>query len=325
MAHSRDVVGIDVSKGTLDAFVLVHQQLRAVANAAAGHVELVKWLKSLGVRVAVMEASGGYERAIADVLRRAGFDVRIVDPKRVRHFAKAAGRLAKNDRIDARMIAEYGAIFAVTERCEIAADPAREHLAGLVGARQALIEHQTGLRNQISIAPAGAARLVLAATLKPVAGAIRKLDRLIAAAIAAYLPFAVLARRLDTVPGLGPVTIAALIAWLPELGRLDRRSLASLVGVAPFDDDSGKRVGQRYIQGGRCKLRNIFYMAGMGGATRHNPVLGAYYTALIKRGKLPKVAIIACLRKLLTILNAMVAHQRDWEPNFAAGRTANAA
>jgi transposase len=325
MAHFRDVVGIDVSKGTLDAYVLAHQELRTVANAAAGHVELVKWLKSLGVRIAVMEASGGYERTIADILRRAGFDVRIVDPKRVRHFARAAGRLAKNDRIDAQTIAEYGAIFAVTERCEIAADSARDHLAGLVGARQALIEHQTGLRNQISAVPAGAARLALAATLKPIAGAIKKLDRLIVAAIAAHPPFAALARRLNTVPGLGPVTIAALIAWLPELGRLDRRSLASLVGIAPFDDDSGKRAGQRYIQGGRRKLRNIFYMAGMGGATRHNPVLNAYYTALLNRGKLRKVAIIACLRKLLTILNAMVAHQKDWEPTFAAGLAANAA
>ena len=318
MAHFQEVVGIDVSKETLDVFVLSHQQQRAVANAAAGHHELVNWLKSLGVRVAVMEASGGYERTIAGILRRAGFDVRIVDPRRVRHFARAAGRLAKNDRIDARMIAEFGAVFAVAERCEIAADPARDRLAGLLGARQALIEHQTALRNQISAAPVGAARLALAAALKPIAGAIKKLDRLIAAAIAAHPPFAALAARLDTVPGLGPVAIAAIIAWLPELGRLDRRALAALVGVAPFDDDSGKRVGQRYIQGGRCKLRNVFYMAAMGGATQHNPVLKAYYTALINRGKLPKVAIIACLRKLLTILNTMVAQNKDWDPTHAA-------
>src|SRR3979490_2636200 len=163
MTHSRDVVGIDVSKGTLDAFVLVHQQLRAVANAAAGHVELVKWLKSLGVRVAVMEASGGYERTIAEVLRRAGFDVRIVDPKRVRPFATGAAGGGKNGRIVAQMTAECGAIFAVTERWETPADSARDHLAGLVGARQALIDHQTGLRNQISAAPAGAARIPPAA------------------------------------------------------------------------------------------------------------------------------------------------------------------
>jgi transposase len=137
---------------------------------------------------------------------------------------------------------------------------------------------------------------------------------LIAKAIAAHPQFAALAARLDTVPGVGPVTIAALIAWLPELGRLDRRALAALVGVAPFDDDSGKRTGQRYIKGGRGKLRNIAYMAVMGAATKHNPVLKAYYDSLLNRGKLKKVALIACLRKLLTILNTMVAKQQDWNP-----------
>ena len=196
MAHIRDVVGIDVSKQNLDVFVLGHQLQRTVANEAAGHDELVSWLEPLGVRVVVMEASGGYEQTIAGVLRRAGFDVRIVDPKRVRHFAKAAGRLAKNDRIDARMIAEFGAIFAVTERCEIPADAERERLASLVDVRQALIEHQTGLRNQISAASEGAARRAFAAILKPIDREIEKLDRLIAEAIVRHPPFAALAARL---------------------------------------------------------------------------------------------------------------------------------
>jgi transposase len=318
MAYFGDVVGIDVSKQNLDLYVLSCAERRTVAHTVAGHAELVSWLKSLDVRKAVMEASGGYERAAAEALRRAGFEVRIVDPKRVRYFAKAAGRLAKNDRIDAQIIAEFGAVFAAAERCEIPADAERDHLAGLVTARQALVEHQTALQNQISACPAGAARRTLAATLKPIAAAIKKLDRLIAEAITAHPPFAALATRLDTVPGLGPVTIAALIAWLPELGRLDRRALAALVGVAPFDDDSGKRTGQRYIKGGRCKLRNIVYMAVMGAATKHNPVLKAHYDSLLNRGKLKKVALIACLRKLLTILNTMVAKQQDWNPTLTA-------
>src|SRR6516164_3840544 len=247
MAYFRDVVGIDVSKQNLDLYVLSGQQRRTVANTAAGYGDLVSWLKSLGVRMAVMEASGGYERDVAKALRQAGFDVRIVDPKRVRHFAKAAGRLAKNDRIDAEMIAEFGAVFAAAQRCEIPLDAKREHLAGLVAARQALMGHQTSLQNQISACPKGPA-------------------------------------------------------------------LAALVGVAPFDDDSGKRTGQRYIKGGRGKLRNIAYMAVMGAATKHNPVLKAYYDSLLNRGKLKKVALIACLRKLLTILNTMVAKQQDWNP-----------
>ena len=314
MAYFRDAVGIDVSKENLDLYVLSGQQRRTVANTAAGYGDLVSWLKSLGVRMAVMEASGGYERDVAKALRQAGFDVRIVDPKRVRHFAKAAGRLAKNDRIDAEMIAEFGAVFAAAQRCEIPLDAKREHLAGLVAARQALVDHQTSLQNQISACPKGPARQALAAALKPIPASIKQLDRLIAEAIAAHPQFAALAARLDTVPGVGPVTIAALIAWLPELGRLDRRALAALVGVAPFDDDSGKRTGQRYIKGGRGKLRNIVYMAVMGAATKHNPVLKAYYDSLLKRGKLKKVALIACLRKLLTILNTMVAKQQDWNP-----------
>ncbi len=322
MAYFRDVVGIDVSKENLDLYVLSSQQRRTVANNETGHAELVRWLKSLGVQVAVMEASGGYERAVAGALRRAGLDTRIVDPKRVRHFARAAGRLAKNDRIDAQMIAEFGAVFAVAERCAIPADAEREHLAALVAARQTLVEHQTALQNQISACPKGRARKAMAIALKPIPTAIKNLDRLIADAIAAHPPFAALAARLDTVPGLGPVTIAALIAWLPELGRLDRRALAALVGVAPFDDDSGKRSGQRYIKGGRRKLRNIVYMAVMGAATQHNPLLKAHYDSLLKRGKLKKVALIACLRKLLTILNTMVAKQQDWNPSLTRSAAA---
>lgn len=317
MAYSRDVVGIDVSKDRLDIFVLTQQESRSVPNTADGHAALVSSLKAFGVCLAVMEASGGYERDVGRALGEAGFEVRIVDPKRVRHFARAAGRLAKNDRIDARMIAEFGGIFALARGCEVPADAEREQLAALLTARQALIEHQTGLSNQVRAAPAGAARRALAATLEPIAAAIKEMDRAMAAVIVAHPPFAALAARLRTVPGLGPVVTAAFIAWLPELGRLDRRALAALVGVAPFDDDSGKRSGQRYIKGGRCKLRNLLYMATMAAATRYNPVLKAYYTAMIKRGKPPKVALVACMRKLLTILNTMVAQQKDWAPTPA--------
>jgi transposase len=322
MAHIQDVVGIDVSKQKLDVFVLPGQEQRTATNDAAGQRELVGWLTSAGVRVAVMEASGGYERAVAKVLGQAGFDVRIVDPKRVRHFARAAGRLAKNDRIDARMIAAFGAVFAAAPRCAIPADAQREQLAALLGARQDLIAHHTALRNQVGAVPEGRARRALTALLKPIARAIAKLDRSIADTIARHPPFAALAMRLDTVPGLGPVAIAALIAWLPELGRLDRREIAALVGVAPFDDDSGRRTGRRHIKGGRYQLRNILYMAAMGGATRHNPVLHAHYKALIQRGKAAKLAIIACLRKLLTILNAMAARQTDWAPKPGTAATA---
>jgi transposase len=317
MAQSEDIVGIDVSKLRLDIHALASRQERQVSNDAAGFEELVGWLKSLGVRAAVMEASGGYERGVAKALQRAGFAVRVVDPKRVRYYAKAVGRLAKTDRIDARMIAEFGAVAmaAAGERCDIAInDPAREELSALVGARQDLVVHQAGLQQQAATLE-GAARRVLEMAAKAILREVAKLDQLIAGKIAKHPPFAALAKRLDTVPGLGPVTIAAIIAWLPELGQLDRGKIAALVGVAPMDDTSGERVGQRYIQGGRAKLRNVLYMAAMASATRHNPVLKTYYAHLRARGKEPKLAIIACLRKLLTILNTMVARQQDWRPS----------
>jgi transposase len=316
MTQKMDVVGIDVSKATLDAYALASQQARQFANDPVGHQGLVAWLQGLGVGVAVLEASGGYEQAAARWLRRAGLVVHIVDPKRVRHYARAAGQRAKTDRIDARMIAEFGAAFLLAAQGGMvgADDPARQALVDLVAARQDLLDHRTSLQQQADALPPGAARRALLAVLKPIARAVEALERRIAVVIARHPPFAELARRLDTVPGLGPVSITALIAWLPELGQLTRRQLAALVGVAPFADDSGARTGQRRIQGGRMKLRNVLYMATMSAATRHNPVLHACYSRLLKNGKKPKVALIACLRKLLTILNVMVARQQDWNP-----------
>jgi transposase len=315
MPQNKDVVGIDVSKRWLDAHLLANGEARRVTNDEVGHRELVTWLRSLDAPVAVLEASGGYEQSVVKSLRQAGTSALVVDPKRVRHYARAMGRLAKNDRIDARLIAEFGAVVTATIRCDIADDPeAREALGALVGARQDLLAHQTALQQQVAASADRRVRRALAAPLNTIAREIARLERMIDEEIAAHPSFAALARRLDTVPGLGPVAIAAIIAWLPELGQLGRCSIAALVGVAPYDDDSGERKGQRYIQGGRTKLRNILYMMAMAASTQHNPVLKAHYAQLMARGKKAKVAIIACLRKLLTILNTMVARQQDWQP-----------
>lgn len=319
MPQVENIVGIDVSKRSLDAYVLADRQARRVTNDEAGQRELITWLRSSGVQVAVLEASGGYERAIAKVLRHAGFAVWVVDPKRVRHYAKATGRLAKNDRIDAQVIAEFGAIVTLAARCDIADDPvAREALGALVGAREDLKAHEASLQQQAAATADSRARRALTVALNAITRQMARLERLIAKEIAAHPPFAALARRLDTVPGLGPVSIAAIIAWLPELGQLGRGQIAALVGVAPYADDSGERRGERHIRGGRTELRNILYMAAMAASTQHNPVLKAHYAQLLARGKEPKVAIIACLRKLLTILNTMVARQQDWQPKSTA-------
>lgn len=318
MPQVQNIVGIDVSKRWLDAHVLADRQARRVTNDPAGHRELATWLRSSGVQVAVLEASGGYEQAVVKMLRRAGFAVWVVDPRRVRHYAKAIGRLAKNDRIDAQVIAEFGSVVTLATRCDIADDPAREALGALVGAREDLKAHETRLQQQAAVTADSRARRALTAALDTIARQMARLERLIVKEIAAHPPFAALARRLDTVPGLGFVSIAAIIAWLPELGQLGRRHIAALVGVAPYADDSGERRGERHIRGGRMQLRNILYMAAMAASTQHNPVLKAHYAQLSAKGKKPKVAFIACLRKLLTILNTMVARQQDWQPKSMA-------
>ena len=312
MTRTTKVVGIDVSKGTLDAYLLPLEQERQFANTPAGHGELVDWLVASGVELAAMEASGGYEKAAGKHLREAGLEVEIVDPKRVRYFAKAQGEWAKTDRIDARIIAEFAARPRRKKRTAIVDDPAREALSELVGIRQGLIDHRIALAQQAEAASPGSAQRGLLRIVKAIAREIEAIDQRIAAAIAGNARMAELARRLNTVPGLGPGSIAALIAWLPELGQLNRKQIAALVGLAPFPDDSGSRKGVRFIQGGRTKLRNILYMAIVAAATRHNPLLKATYTRLVDRGKPAKVALVACMRKLLTIINAMVAHQQDW-------------
>lgn len=319
MAQSEGIVGIDVSKARLDVHVLTSHEARQIANDPEGCEQLIGWLKSLGVRMAVLEASGGYERLAAKALRRARLVVRVVDPKRVRHYAKAIGRFAKTDPIDAQVIAEFGTILLRQSRHKeiVVEDAAREPLAALVGARQDLVDHKCCLEQQAAATTKGPARRALEAVVTVVARQIDRLERRIVAAIARHPPFAALAKRLDTVPGVGPVSIAAIIAWLPELGLVSRQQIAALVGVAPFDDTSGERVGQRYIQGGRGQLRNVLYMGAMA-ATQHNPVLKAHYAHLMASGKEHKVAVIACLRKLLAILNTMLARQQDWQPHGAA-------
>jgi transposase len=319
MAHSEAVVGIDVSSGKLDVYVAGADQSRQLTNDAAGQRELVAFAKTKQAKTAVMEASGGYERDVARALRRAGFAVYVVDPKRVRHYAKALGQLAKTDRIDARIIAEYGTTMRASGRLALPRpdDPERDRLSALLGARADLIEHREALQQQSAAMPAGPARQALKDVHASTKLRIKRLDRQIGVLIAEHAAFATLARRLDTVPGLGPVAIAAMIAWLPELGYAGRAQISALVGVAPVADDSGDREGRRRIAGGRKKLRNTLYMP-MVAAIRCNPVLAAYYKRLVARGKEPKVALVACMRKLLVIVTAMIINQQDWAPRSGA-------
>ena len=285
----------------------------ASQNDAEGHTALVAALQPLGVALVVMEATGGYEAALACALQAAGLAVAVVNPKHARDFAKSMGRLAKTDRIDARTLAELAGVLA--RRDDLArfirplADVQQQQLAALVTRRRQLLtmlgaEHQ---RLQLAVP-------MVRPSIEAMIQAIRaQLDDLEAQMIAHVREhFADLDALLQSTRGIGPIASATLIAELPELGRLNRREIAALVGVAPIANESGTSRGRRRVQGGRFEIRRVLYMATLT-ATRRNPVIKAFYQRLIAAGKLPKVALVACMRKLLTVLNAMVRTNKPWE------------
>jgi transposase len=312
MTQKSRLVGLDVAKNKVDACIRSASLRLSKPSTPEGHAELVAWLRANRVGRAVMEASGGYERSWAQTLRAAGVAVQIVDPKRIRHFARAAGRLAKNDPIDADTIAWFAETFPAADPQPH--DPAREEIDRLAKARAGLKEVEERIKQQREHRPPALVAKALAAVLKTVRAELRALDAAIAAKIASSSALARRAEIIDSVPGLGAQAVAGLIAWMPELGSVSNEAAAALLGAAPYDDDSGERKGQRSIKGGRRKLRNLLYMPVMGAATLHNPVLKAHYQRLIARGKEAKVAIIACMRKLIVILNTMLARDQTWNP-----------
>jgi len=312
------VVGIDVAKNKVDACIRRFALRQTFPNTAPGHRKLVAWLRKHKVDKVAMEASGGYERDWAKALRQAGIEVRIVDPKRVRSFALSAGRLAKNDTIDAEMIAWFAETF--DEAPGQTHDAAREELAALVKARKNLIDVKTRLQSQNEHAVPGPVQKAHVRVLKSVAAEIAKLEAAISARVKATPEFVERAEIIESVPGLADTSSAVLIAGASELGKVSDRIAAALIGIAPFDDDSGKRRGERHIKGGRRWVRNALFTPCLGAATQHNPVLKAHYERLIAKGKEPKVALVACMRKLIVILNTMIARGEKWDPSRYALR-----
>lgn len=303
------VAGIDVAKEKVD--VCVRSLSQRQTFPVEGRRKLIAWLRRHKVDKAIMEASGGYERDWAKALREAGIEVRIVDPKRVRSFAQSAGRLAKNDSIDAEMIAWFAETFG--EAPHRVHDAEREKLAQMVNARQGLLDVQTELQNRGAHSVPEAVKRMQTRLSKKIAAELATLEVAIAAMVKATPRFAGLAEIIESVPGLAGTTSAGLIAIMPELGQVNDKIAAALLGAAPYDDDSGKRRGERHIKGGRRRIRNIFYMACLGAATRHNPVLKAFYQRLLAKGKKKKVALVACMRKLIVILNTMIARREKWD------------
>jgi transposase len=312
MAQIRAVVGLDVAKDKVDACIRSASAERTFGNTPEGHRELLSWLSEHAVGRAVMEATGGYEESWAKSLEQAGVEVVIVDPRRVRHFARSAGQRAKNDPIDARMIAWFATTF--TDQPGKPRDRQRQALEQLVTARLGLIDLQTRIGNRTEHDQPAEARKAYRAASKALTTQIAKLEAAIAARLKLTAEFAERAAIIRSTPGLGDTATAGVVAFMPELGHVDNQAAAALLGVAPYDDDSGDRHGKRHISGGRHKLRKLLFMPILGAATQHNPALKAYYERLLARGKLKKVALIACMRKLITILNTMLKRGEKWDP-----------
>ena len=309
------VIGIDVSKMRLDVYSLEDGRRWAVDNAAAGIAALVDRLGLSAQDLLVMAASGGYERLSHRLLSERGFRVAIVNPARVRDFARASGCLAKTDRIDAAVIARYGAFARPGPTPQ--ATGARQMLAELLAYRRQLTAEITARGQQLGHLATPALRQRAAAALARLRAEHQEITQLIGQTIAADGALATTAALLQSMPGVGPVLISTLLAELPELGTLDRRQIASLVGVAPVARDSGTRHGRRRIRGGRGAVRAPLYMAALV-ASRSNPTLRAVYQRLRANAKPPKLALVVLMRKMLVTLNAMLRTSTPWRHLAAA-------
>ena len=304
-------VGIDVAKDTLDVAWSTESEARwRTTNDEAGWVALIERLRALQPTVIVLEATGGYETGVASALSVAGLPVAVVNPRQVRHFAKALGRLEKTDTLDAGILCEFAVRIAPVPR-PLANDELAD-LQALVTRRRQLVDMLTAERNRVPLAR-GAVRKNLRAHIAWLENQVRHTDRDLRRRIEASPIWRVRDRLLQSVPGIGPTTAASLLAGLPELGTLSHREISKLVGVAPWPDDSGTRVGYRRIQGGRADVRRALYMATVT-ATLHNPTIAVAYHRWRAAGKLPKVALIAAMHKLLIHLNAMLKDQTTWQP-----------
>lgn len=303
-------VGIDVSKATLDLASRPNDASHRYANDPAGIAAALAQLQQLAPTLVVVEATGGYEVPLVAAAVEAAVPIVVVNPRQVRDFAKATGQLAKTDRLDAQILARFAEQVRPAPRPVPSA--ATQELAAWLARRRQVIEMLTAERHRLTHATA-AVRPHVQAHIAWLEGQLREIDRDIGTTIRQSPVWREQDLLLQSVPGLGPVGSGTLLADLPELGTLTRRQIAALVGVAPFTRDSGTLRGRRSCWGGRAPVRAALYMATLV-ATKHNPVVQAFYQRLCAAGKPRRVALVACMRKLLTILNAMMKHRTPWSP-----------
>jgi transposase len=301
-------VGIDVAKDSLD--VAVPEGIRQWPNNPEGHRQLVELLRKLPVKSVVLEATGGYERAVVAELLAAGLPVVVVNPAQVRHFAKAKGKLAKTDAIDAAVLAEFGQ--AVRPEMRALPDAQALEIREKLARRRQLVQMRTAEDNRLKQAAGTLVRQSIQAVQQALAKQLEQFDDDLQKTIEQTPAWREKENLLRSVPGVGPRTASTLLVELPELGDCSRQQIAALVGVAPFNRDSGRFRGQRTISGGRTTVRSALYMATLV-ATKHNPVIRSLYQRLQKAGKRKKVALVACMRKMLCILNAVLRDGTPWK------------
>lgn len=305
---SEVYVGIDVGKSWLDVAVDGNDSVWRAANDVEGVAKILGTLKELGPRLIVVEATGGYEQLLVRTLLVNGMRVAVVNPTRVRALAKAAGLLAKTDVIDARLIAKYAATIQPEP---LAAQKAQEiRLQALITRREQLVEMCTAEQNRLGTVE-NSLEVDIRDHVAWLSGRIQDLETEIKDLVESLPEWREQARRLDSIPGVGFITAVTTIAEMPELGQLSRQKIAALAGLAPFNRDSGKKRGRRRIFGGRKGVRRVLYMACLS-AMRCNPSIRTLYLRLTQNGKEFKVAITACMRKLLTIMNAITRDKVDW-------------
>jgi transposase len=307
-------VGIDVSKHRLDVHIRPSGEVWSVGNDAKGHARLAQQLGALNPSLVVLEATGGYQAAVAAELAAAKLEVAVVNPRQVRDFAKATGKLAKTDEIDAAVLAHFAE--AVRPEPRPMPDELTLEIQALVVRRRQLIDMRTAETNRLETCRVVPVRRNIQKMINMLNKQIEKVDDDLDTTIRNSPAWREREDLLSSVKGVGSTTARTMLTQLPELGRLNRREIAALVGLAPFNHDSGKHRGQRAIRGGRSEVRAVLYMATVT-AARCNPQIRSVYLRLLNAGKEKKLALIACARKLLTILNAMMRTNQPWRLDAA--------
>jgi transposase len=310
MEHAT-FVGIDVAKGHLDVHIRPTDDAFRVTHDDAGFAVLLARLRAVTPTLVVLEASGGYEVPVAAALASAGLPLAVVNPRQVRDYARALGQLAKTDRLDARVIALFAE--AVRPAARPVPDTEAQALGELIARRRQLVDMLVAEQNRRCLLQDRRLQRHVDAHITWLEEALRRLDHDLTTQVRSTPVWREADDLLRSVPGIGPITASTLIADLPELGRLDRRRIAALVGLAPFARDSGAFRGRRMIRGGRAPIRRVLYMATLS-AIQCNPAIREFHHRLVTAGRPGKVAVTAAMRKLLTILNAMLRDRRPWQP-----------